>query len=224
MEVITTHLNADFDALGSMIAAGKLYPDAVLVFPGSQEKSLRRFFLESAFYMAPFEKISKIKLDDVHRLILVDIRLRDRIGKFESIVDSPDVDVHIYDHHPPTQNDIRGRVECCRSVGATVSILVGELRRRGLKVAPEEATILMLGIYEDTGCLTFSSTTAEDFEAAGYLLEQGADLNTVASLDHVGVDPGPAGAAERTRSVADLLRHRGGGNTRGRGHSRRLRR
>jgi len=41
MEVITTHINADFDAMASMIAAKKLYPDALLVFPGSQERTLR---------------------------------------------------------------------------------------------------------------------------------------------------------------------------------------
>ena len=111
MEVITTHLNADFDAMGSMIAAKKLYPDAVLVFSGSQEKSLRRFFLESVFYMAPFEKARKIDLEKVKRLILVDIRQRDRIGKFEQILDRSDVEVHIYDHHPPTENDVRGDVE-----------------------------------------------------------------------------------------------------------------
>ena len=34
-EVITTHINADFDALASMIAAKKLYTKATLVFPGS---------------------------------------------------------------------------------------------------------------------------------------------------------------------------------------------
>ena len=50
MEVITSHTNADFDALASMVAAKKLYPEAKLVFPGSQEKSMRDFFLESAFY------------------------------------------------------------------------------------------------------------------------------------------------------------------------------
>ena len=88
MDVVTTHLNADFDALGSMIAAKKLYPDAVLVFPGSQERTLRRFFLESVLYMSEFEKIRKIDLKKVRRLILVDIRQRDRIGAFEKIVDS----------------------------------------------------------------------------------------------------------------------------------------
>ena len=69
MEVITTHINADFDSLGSMIAAKKLYPDAVLVFPGSQEKSLRRFFLESVLYTVPFEKLKRIDLASVTRLI-----------------------------------------------------------------------------------------------------------------------------------------------------------
>ena len=33
MDVITTHINADFDAVGSMVAAKKLYPDAILVYP-----------------------------------------------------------------------------------------------------------------------------------------------------------------------------------------------
>jgi nanoRNase/pAp phosphatase (c-di-AMP/oligoRNAs hydrolase) len=39
LTVITTHINADFDALASMLAAQKLYPDALVVFPGSQEKN-----------------------------------------------------------------------------------------------------------------------------------------------------------------------------------------
>jgi tRNA nucleotidyltransferase (CCA-adding enzyme) len=39
-----------------------------------------------------------------------------------------------------------------------------------------------LGIYEDTGSFTFSSTTAEDYEAARFLLERGANLNTVADM------------------------------------------
>jgi tRNA nucleotidyltransferase (CCA-adding enzyme) len=35
IEVITTHMNADFDALASMLAAKKLYPEAIMVFPGA---------------------------------------------------------------------------------------------------------------------------------------------------------------------------------------------
>ncbi|MGA9754886.1 MAG: hypothetical protein WBV23_07060, partial [Desulfobaccales bacterium] len=54
LEVITTHLNADFDAMASMVAARKLYPEALLVFPGSQERNLRDFFIRSSFYFMDF--------------------------------------------------------------------------------------------------------------------------------------------------------------------------
>ncbi len=42
--------------------------------------------------------------------------------------------------------------------------------------------ILMMGIYEDTGSLTFSSTTEEDFPAAAFLLKKGANLNIVSDM------------------------------------------
>ncbi len=182
MDVITTHVNADFDSLGSMIAAKKLYPGAVLVFPGSQEKSLRRFFLESVLYTVPFEKLRRIDLASVTRLILVDIRQWDRIGRFQQVVDDPNVEIHIYDHHPPTEHDIQGDVEIYKPYGASVTLMVELLQERSLSLTPEEATILMLGIYEDTGCLTFSSTTVNDLRAAAWLLERGADLNAVSDL------------------------------------------
>ena len=80
MDVITTHVNADFDAVASMLAAKKLYPNAKLAFPGSQEKGLRDFFLQSTIYVLQTERIKKIDFDKVTRLILVDIRQQDRIG------------------------------------------------------------------------------------------------------------------------------------------------
>ena len=43
MEVITTHINADFDTLASMIAARKLYPNAIVAFPAGIEKNVRDF-------------------------------------------------------------------------------------------------------------------------------------------------------------------------------------
>lgn len=182
MEVITTHVNADFDAFASMVAAKKLYPNAVFAFAGSQEKSLRDFFLNSALYVFKWEKLKNIKLEKVKRLILVDIRQKSRLGKFSKIVNKPDVDLHIYDHHPPSKDDLHGSVEVVKEVGATVTILCQELKRKKIEISPAEATIMMLGIYEDTGNLTFSSTHKDDYLAAGYLLAKGADLNVVADI------------------------------------------
>jgi len=180
--VITTHINADFDALASMIAASKIYPEATLVFPGAQEKNLRNFFLHSTSYFFDFTKIKDIQLDSLEKLVLVDTRQKSRIGKFASVADRKDVEIHIYDHHPDFKDDIRGKVEVIRPTGSTTTILTGILRERGINITPEEATIMSLGIHEDTGSFTFSSTTAEDYEAAAWLAEQGANHNVIGDM------------------------------------------
>ncbi len=182
MEVITTHVNADFDAFASMVAAQKLYPDAVMAFPGSQEKHLRDFFIASAVYILSIERAKDIDLDQVDRLILVDTRQKHRIGRFAELVSSRDIQIDIYDHHPDSIDDVKGQMEVVRDVGATVTLLIHEIRNRGLELNSEEATIMALGLYEDTGSFTFSSTTPEDLEAASWLLEQGANLNVVANV------------------------------------------
>jgi tRNA nucleotidyltransferase (CCA-adding enzyme) len=182
LEIITTHINAAFDAMASMIAAKKLYPEAVMVFPGSQEHNLREFFVESTFYFFDFARIKDLDFSQIERLILVDTRQAGRIGKFESLVRDEIVDIHIYDHHPESGDDVTGTVEVIEPVGATVTLLTQIIRERGIPLTPAEATILALGIYEDTGSFTFSSTTPADYQAASFLLQQGANLNMVADM------------------------------------------
>ena len=90
-----------------------------------------------------------IDMASVTRLILVDIRQWDRIGRFQQLVDDPNVEVHVYDHHPPSGRDIQGDVEVYKPYGASVTLMVELLQERSISLAPEEATVLMLGIYED---------------------------------------------------------------------------
>jgi len=182
VEVITTHINADFDALASLIAASKLYPGANLVFPGSQEKNLRNFFLHSTSYLFNFSKMKQIKFDRIKRLILVDTRQKSRIGKFAELVDRDDVEIHIYDHHPDSEDDIAGDMEIIRKTGSATAILTSLIREKNISITSDEATVMCLGIHEDTGSFTFSSTTAEDYEAAAWLTEQGANHNVIADM------------------------------------------
>ncbi|NVM56970.1 MAG: CBS domain-containing protein [Desulfobacterales bacterium] len=182
LTVITTHINADFDAFASMLAAKKLYPDALVVFPGSQERNLRDFFVKSMVYMYNIVKIKDIDLNAVARLVLVDTRQASRIGKFAGIVDRPGLEIHIYDHHPPMPDDLSGTVQVTQITGATVSIMTKILREKQIPITPEEATIMALGLYEDTGSFTFSSTTQDDYLAAAHLLSKGANLNVVSNI------------------------------------------
>jgi tRNA nucleotidyltransferase (CCA-adding enzyme) len=181
-EIITTHINADFDALSSMMAAKKLYPDATIVFPGSQEKNLRNFFIHSLSYLFSFTRTKQVDFNAIERIILVDTRQRDRIGRFSEIIDKEGLDVHIYDHHPSSNNDVKGDKEFLKPVGSTTTILAEMIKERNLSLTPDEATVMLLGIHEDTGSFTFSSTTPDDHIIAAWLTEQGADRNILSGL------------------------------------------
>jgi tRNA nucleotidyltransferase (CCA-adding enzyme) len=182
LTIITTHVNADFDALASMLAAKKLYPGSLIVFPGSQEKNIRNFFIKSMGYLFDMVDIKDVSFSNIKRLVLVDTRQPSRIGRFSSLLERSDIEIHIYDHHPDMANDIKGNYEVIRLTGATVSILTEIMKEQRISISSDEATIMCLGIYEDTGSFNYPSTTEEDFMAAAYLLSKGANLNIVSNL------------------------------------------
>jgi len=178
MKIITTHLHADFDCLASMVAALKLYPGAQLVFPGSQEKNVREYLAQTDFHI-PYSKLKNLSLDRVKQVIIVDASTKERVGAFARLVEKKDVIVHLYDHHVASKIDIPHELAVIRKRGSTVTIFCELLRERGVSLTKSEATLMAMGLYEDTGSLTFSSVCLADFEAARWLLEQGADLNAV---------------------------------------------
>ena len=182
MKLITCHLNADFDSLASMIAAQKLYPDAIMAFPGSQEKNVRRFISETLQYRYTFTKTKDIDLASIDTLIVVDTRHRERIGGFAKCLDNPGVSIHLFDHHPDQPNCLVGDVEHVKQVGATTTIFCQLFQEKKIPISEEEATILGLGIYEDTGSLTYLTTTPEDLIAAAWLVEHQAKLDTISQF------------------------------------------
>ncbi len=179
MDLITTHINADFDALGSMVAAKKLYPDSRLLLPGSPEESVRKF-LSLAKELISVESEKECRLDDVTRLILVDTRHKSRIGIAAELVDKG-AEIVIYDHHPAMKGDIVADKDISEEVGASVTALAEIIKNKGIGLSPLEATVMLLGIYEETGSLTFRTTTKLDVDMVSFLLSQGANLSMVAS-------------------------------------------
>ncbi len=180
--VITCHANADFDALASMIAVSKLYPEAALVFPGTQESSLKDYFIQSAMYLFNFKSLKDIDPQEVRLLVVVDTRQRARLGHVEPLLELPNLEIHLYDHHPAGEGALLGSLDVYRPWGATTSIIVEKLREKSLTVSPDEATIMGLGIFEDTGGFTFKSTTEHDFEAAAWLRTMGMDLDVIRDI------------------------------------------
>ncbi len=182
MRVITTHQNADFDGLASMIAAHKLYPDAVMAFSGSQERSVRDFIAQNLLFEDSFERARDIRMQDVTTLILVDTHNDERIGSFRECLDNPGLEIHIYDHHFVSGGNLQGHIEVIEDVGSTTTLLIKQIRDRNIDISPDEATLFALGIYEDTGSLTHLTTTPQDLIMAAWLLEKGAKLEQVAQF------------------------------------------
>lgn len=191
MDLITTHVNADFDGLASMVAAGKLYPGAVLVLPGGAQESVRNFL---ASHNLEIVRLRDIVMEHVRRLVLVDVQEPDRLGPLSVLSSRGDVEVHLFDHHgveqiaePPLWPLIsRRHVE---SVGATTTLLIEELQRRRISLTSEEATVLALGLYEETGSFVYPSTTPRDMAAGACVLGAGADLRVVAETLQHRLDP-----------------------------------
>ena len=180
--VITAHANADFDALAAMVGAGKLYPDSILIFPGSQEKNLRNFYIQSMTYLFNFKNFKDIDQNSVKLLVVVDTRQRSRLPHVRPLLDRDDVIIHTYDHHPDSDEDLEAHKSVFREWGSCAAIMVHEMREQNIALNGEEATAMGLGIYEDTGSFSFASTTPHDFAAAAWLREQGMDLEVISDL------------------------------------------
>ncbi|MEW5735337.1 MAG: CBS domain-containing protein [Thermodesulfobacteriota bacterium] len=177
MEVITTHNSTDFDAVASLVAAGLLYPKAAMVLPGRVNPNVKAF-LSIHKDLFSVSSVKDIKLPSVERLVVVDVNQWGRIDQLQSLKNNPGLSVHVWDHHP-TPTDMAAEFSCQVGTGACTTLLVEAIRERALPITPMQATLFLAGIYEDTGNLTFPSTTARDAHAVAYLLEKHADLSVL---------------------------------------------
>ncbi|VAX31511.1 tRNA nucleotidyltransferase, A-adding, partial [hydrothermal vent metagenome] len=169
MQVITTHLNADFDSLASMMAAKKLYPEARIVLSGSAEKMVHQY-LQSMDSIVEITKIKEIDLDKVSLLVLVDTQNIARIGVFKALAQKPGVEVHVYDHHPEAGNEFKASKAVIKKRGAATTVLMEVLKENGITLNKAESTLMALGIHEDTHSLLSVSTTPEDLSALSELV------------------------------------------------------
>ena len=179
MKIITTHKGSDFDALASLVAASLLYPDAKPVLPNHINGNLKAF-LSIHKDLFDFYSPKEITFDHVDTLILVDTHSWDRLEGMSALKKRQDLDIIIWDHH--IQGDIKGNQEEIRETGATVTMLIKEIEKQRKLITPIQATLFLIGLYEDTGNLTFPSTLPEDAYAAGFLLDRKADLHILSTF------------------------------------------
>lgn len=179
MKIITTHKGSDFDALASLVAAKIVYPEAKAVLPTSINANLKAF-LSIHKDLFDFYTPKDITLEHVKTLILVDTHSWSRLEGMKGLKDKDDLEIIIWDHH--MEGDIKGDIEHIQETGASITMLVQEIEKQRKLVTPIQATLFLMGLYEDTGNLTFPSTLSADAHAAGFLLDRKADLHILSTF------------------------------------------
>ncbi len=168
--MILTHEQADFDALAALLAAHILNEHAIPVLPRRVNRNIRAF-LNLYGAELPFVEARDLPAEDVELITLVDtqalITLKGVTGNTQ---------VHVVDHHQLRDDVSPGWTVMTEKLGAITTLFVEEIQDHNGPLNILQATVLLLGIYEDTGSLTYANTTARDVRAVAFLLEQGANL------------------------------------------------
>lgn len=180
MQVIVSHINIDFDGLASIVAAKKLYPKAKMVLPEKLSLPVQQFL---AIYRDSLEFYTPKQIDWalVNHLIMVDIANKERLGNYTAKLRTEGIHYTVYDHHQPHDTDIVSDSGNIEFLGATVTMLIEEIQSQHIPISPFEATVMAFGLYTDTGSFTYLGTTPRDLKAAGFLMDQGANLAIVAT-------------------------------------------
>ena len=189
-QVIATHGNTDFDAFGAMLAARLLYPDAILAV-GALNRNVRDFYRLHADELGAIADVTRLELDAIRRLVVVETSTASRLGELEPVALDPEVETVLFDHHG--EGELPGWVSKDAAVlstdGALTTTLVGILAERELQPTALEATAFALGIHEDTGSLTYTTTTQRDIDALSWCMRHGARQDLVNEYLHAPLAP-----------------------------------
>src|SRR5262245_36855217 len=179
-EVIATHVNTDFDAFASLLAARLLYPGSTAVVSSVLNRNVREFVRLHADELGCVEA-QRLEVDAIRRLVVVETLNASRLGELEPVALDPRVETAVFDHHAgPLPDWVRPENAVLSTDGALTTTLVGILAEREIPVGPLEATLFALGIHEDTGSLTYASATRRDADALAWCLRHGARQEALA--------------------------------------------
>src|SRR3972149_1054543 len=161
--LILTHEQADFDGVASVWAAHRLYSSAIPVPPRRINRNVRAFLTLYGEHFN-FTETEDLPRRHVERVLVVDAQAVSSVKGMTA-----KTEVKVIDHHDTS----------AITVGANTTLLVEQLVDSGITISPTEATLFLLGIYEDPGSLTSLPPTPRDARAAAALMEAGAHLDTV---------------------------------------------
>ncbi|MEL6929008.1 MAG: CBS domain-containing protein [Cyanobacteria bacterium J06600_6] len=187
MDIILCHQTVDFDALGSAIGLSRLKTGAKIVLTGGAHPTVKKFL---ALYRDEFDfaEMKSITPEAIATVYIVDTQKSDRLGAAAKWLNLPNINkIEVYDHHVDAESDIAITQIHTEAVGAITTYIAELLKEQQTVLTPFEATAMALGIHVDTGSLTFDQTTPRDARAIAWLMEQSANVSTIAEYNEPGL-------------------------------------
>ncbi|MBM3145107.1 MAG: CBS domain-containing protein [Chloroflexi bacterium] len=171
MRIILTHEQTDFDGLASLLGAYLIDERATPILPRRINRNVRGFITLYGVEL-PFVDPRDFRADSIESVCLVDTQ---SLVSVKGMGD--ETPIKVIDHHAPREDAPKNWEIITDETGANTTLFVEAIQERHIQLSTVQATLLLLGIYEDTGALTYSRTTPRDARAAAYLLEEGANLS-----------------------------------------------
>ncbi len=182
IKIVLTHTNPDFDAFASAVAAYRYHECDAIFVCSSFDVQIRKFIEkeEPDIEILSFnEKKLKSFNDEIDLIIITDCKLKNRLGILGDLVDKSK-EIIIYDHHPIDREDINPDKIYLEKTGSATTIIADKLLKdKSRNLNETDLTLFLLGIYEDTGFLSFSGTTSKDLLVASKIVEAGGKISKI---------------------------------------------
>jgi phosphoesterase RecJ-like protein len=199
--LLTTHVNADGDGVGSQVALWHvlhrlgLYP--VIGNPTPYPERYR-FLLAGADGAEQTGRAAR-EIARADLILVLDISDLGRLGHLASHITARHVPVACIDHHQSNGSLPPGPRLVDPAASATGELVYDLSRTARWILPPEAAQALYVALLSDTGGFRFSNTSPRALQVAAHLLTHGLDPEAIYSAVYAGVPEG------RVRLLAEAL-------------------
>jgi phosphoesterase RecJ-like protein len=176
--LITTHVQADPDALGSEIALAEalksIGKEAIILNPTPISHNYT--FIDVNKEVTTYQKGEP--LPKVDATFILDISRWERLGALSEVVRDSDKPKVCIDHHPYTGGHADFHlvnVQAC----ASAEIVYDLIRFLNIEITPAIAAPLYTAILSDTGSFSFSNTNARAHQIAYELISHGVPCRSI---------------------------------------------
>ena len=197
--VLTTHVNADGDGIGSEIGLWyMLQAQGISARIANPTRIPERFhFLIPEGADASLQAVREIERADI--VASLDIGDITRLGELATVIRKHEPGFVCIDHHVGSPKLPPGPCLIAPEATATAELIFDLASVAGWPLTPEVAQALYVGLLTDTGGFRFSNTTARALRVAAALLEKGVDPEEVYASVYASAPEG------RVRLLAEVL-------------------